>query len=334
MVGALVVRSGRVVGEGFHRRAGGPHAERIALKRAGSRARGGTLVVSLEPCAHTGRTGPCVEGILQAGIRRVVAGPRDPNPKTAGKGFARLRGAGLQVRAGLLAAESRRINPVFFTWMTHRRPYVTLKAAFSADGRMTRPAGQSPWISGAGSRRWTQRLRAGADGILVGVGTVLRDDPQLTVRGRASSGPRPLKVVLDSRLRTPLSARLFRSGGPVWIAAGRRASKRKARALQAAGAEVLRFPEGPEGIRLAPVLKALARREVTHLLVEGGPKVAGSFLRGGWIDQLFCVVAPEVIGGGEPFEKRVTGDLLRRALSAPNRIFQAIGPDWIIGGAG
>lgn len=303
MVGALVVQGGRIVGRGFHRRAGQPHAEVLALAEAGKRARGGTLYVTLEPCDHVGRTPPCTKAILASGVRRVVAAMQDPNPLNRGRGFRRLRRQGLQVSVGLLARQARVLNRSFVTRMRKGRPFVTVKMAQSLDGKIATSGGHSRWISGPPARAWVQRLRRGVDAILVGVETVLRDDPRLTVRGRGQGkrdrgkGGGPVRVVLDSRLRTPAKARLFSSKGPVWIATLAGACRFRERRLVRAGAQVLRLPGRMGRVRLDALLRQLLARGIDHLLIEGGAEVVASAFEARAVDRIAWVVAPQLIGG-------------------------------------
>ena len=289
MVGALVVRHGSesaVVGSGWHRQVGGPHAEVEALHAAGPAARGATLYVTLEPCCHHGRTPPCVDAVLAAGISRVVACHRDPDPRVAGQGFERLRQAGVEVEVGELAAEAIRLNLRFLIAATLRRPAVTLKWAMSLDGRIATATGESQWISSPAGRRWGLALREEHDAILAGSGTVLADDPRLDRRLGLAVGPN-LRVVLDRRLRTPPTARLFTVEGPVLI------YTESSAALEAPGAEVVRLPE------VAPqaVLADLYERGVRSVLVEGGAEVHASFVASGCYDRVAVDCAPLLIGG-------------------------------------
>jgi diaminohydroxyphosphoribosylaminopyrimidine deaminase/5-amino-6-(5-phosphoribosylamino)uracil reductase len=250
MVGAVVVRRGEVVGRGYHRRAGAPHAEVEALARAGDRARGADLYVNLEPCNHVGRTGPCVQCILRAGVARVVLGMRDPNPLVNGKGMRALRRAGLEVEAGVLEEECRRLNEAFICFITKHRPFVTFKSAITLDGRVAARGGDSRWVTGEAARLEGHRLRDSHDAILVGVGTVLADDPELTCR-LPVGGRDPIRVVVDSNLRTPPSSRVVRaaatSSAPTLIACGTEAPVRRAAVLERAGARVLRVGVNGEG---------------------------------------------------------------------------------------
>lgn len=294
MVGALVVRHGEdseVVGSGWHRQVGGPHAEVEALRAAGDRARGATLYVTLEPCSHFGRTPPCVDAVLAAGIARVVACHADPNPLVSGRGFARLREAGVEVETGILAEEAVRLNLRFLVAMTLSRPAVTLKWAMSLDGRIATATGQSQWISSPAGRRWGLALREEHDAILVGSGTVLPDDPRLDRRLGLAAGPN-VRVVLDRRLRTPPGARLFQVPGPVLIYAETDDAARR-RALEDAGGEVLLLP----AVEPAAVLADLYGRGVRSVLVEGGGEVHASFVASGCFDRVMVDCAPLLLGG-------------------------------------
>ncbi|MGQ9512066.1 bifunctional diaminohydroxyphosphoribosylaminopyrimidine deaminase/5-amino-6-(5-phosphoribosylamino)uracil reductase RibD [Thermodesulfitimonas sp.] len=297
LVGAVVVRDGQVVGEGFHRQAGLPHAEIEALRVAGEAARGATLYVNLEPCCHTGRTGPCTEAIIAAGIKRVVAAMADPNPLVAGKGFARLREAGIEVATGLLEKEARALNEAFIKYITTRRPFVILKTAMSLDGKIATVTGESKWITGPAARRYVHELRDSCDAILVGIGTVLQDDPSLTTR-LPKGGRDPVRVILDSRARTPLTARVLtqESEAPTLIAVTEMAPGDRVVALREAGAEVLVCGPGP-AVDLGLLLSVLGEREITSLLVEGGSTVNASFLLQGLVDKLIWFIAPLIIGG-------------------------------------
>lgn len=314
IVGTVLARGGRVIATGHHRRAGGPHAEIVALRRAGRRARGATLYVTLEPCCHRGRTGPCADAILRAGVARVVVGCRDDNPLVDGRGIARLRRGGVRVDVGCREAECREQNRAFLRWVRDRRPFVTLKLAATANGVIGHagaPRGRPVAISSEAARRLGHRLRSEHDAVLVGAGTVAADDPRLTVRlgGRDARPARdPLRVILDGRLRTRPGARIFRSGrGAVLVVTtrGRGARdprrERRARALRRAGAEVLALPGDRSGrVPLPRILRALADRGVQSLLVEGGARVHGAFVRAGLADAALIVLAPLLAAGGVP----------------------------------
>jgi diaminohydroxyphosphoribosylaminopyrimidine deaminase/5-amino-6-(5-phosphoribosylamino)uracil reductase len=296
LVGCVIVRGGGVVGEGFHRRAGGPHAEVAALKRAGSRARGATLYVNLEPCSHLDkRTPPCAPTLAVAGLRRVVVAMRDPNPRVNGRGLTLLRRAGVDAVTGMLEAEARRLNERYAVAVEMGRPFVLLKAALTLDGRIATAAGESKWITSAAQRRAARRLRRLHDGVLVGIGTVLADDPLLLPSPRTA---RPFhRIVLDSRLRIPTRSRLVRSAhrSPVLVLCGPGAGRKRA-LLESRGVTVL---EALSPRRRAPAraLRALWRRGITSLIVEGGSEVLGSFLHARHVDKLVLFRAPLLLGG-------------------------------------
>ncbi len=304
-VGCVLVRDGEIVGEGWHRRAGEPHAERIALAAAGERARGATAYVTLEPCSHHGRTPPCADGLIVAGVARVIAAMQDPNPQVAGQGLARLRAAGIRVEVGLLEAEARALNPGFVRRMRGERPWTRLKLAASLDGRTAMASGESQWITGAAARRDVQLLRARSAAVLTSIGTVLADDPSLNVRlsgeelGLPEDLPvrQPLRVVLDGQARTPPRARLLQLPGPVLICVGKTAEAARVAALEAAGAEVCRLPLDASGrLDWGAVMDALRAREIDEVLLECGATLAGSALQAGVVDELVLYQAPQLLG--------------------------------------
>jgi len=300
LVGAVVVTpGGDVVGEGFHARAGGPHAEIEALRAAGAGARGATLYVTLEPCSHQGRTPPCAPAVVQAGVARVVASVSDPNPLVSGRGFAELRAAGVEVVVGAGAAEAERQNRVFLTAMRERRPHVTLKAGMTLDGKIADLHGASRWITGEAARRRAHRLRSESDAIVVGIVTVLRDDPELTVRLDQPWPREPLRVVLDTAARTPVGARLIRAGRPshAVIAVGVDAPDGRVRDLAGSGATVVSCGTRDGRVDLGALLAELFAREVRAVLVEGGGEVHGAFLDAGLVDRVAMFAAPLLIGG-------------------------------------
>jgi diaminohydroxyphosphoribosylaminopyrimidine deaminase / 5-amino-6-(5-phosphoribosylamino)uracil reductase len=292
LVGAVIVQDdGCVVGEGHHARVGGPHAEVVALAQAGARARGATLYVSLEPCSHHGRTPPCTDAVLAAGLRRVVACHGDPDPRVRGEGFRRLRAAGVEVEVGPLAAQAVALNLPYLVARTLGRPFVTLKWAMSLDGKIATASGESQWISSPPARRWALEQRELHGAILVGIGTVLADDPRLTRRLHRADGP-ILRVVLDRRLRTPPGARLFDEAGPVRVYTEASEAART-RALEERGGQVIRLSEvTPEA-----VLADLAGAGIGAVLVEGGGEVAAAFVAAGCYDRVLAVVAPRLIAG-------------------------------------
>jgi diaminohydroxyphosphoribosylaminopyrimidine deaminase/5-amino-6-(5-phosphoribosylamino)uracil reductase len=295
-VGCVVVRDGEVVGEGWHERAGEPHAEVHALRAAGDRARGATAYVSLEPCCHQGRTPPCTGALVAAGVARVVYGCGDPNPRVAGGGAAQLVAAGIVVEGGVLEAEARAVNPGFIARMARGRPWLRVKTAVSLDGRTALADGRSRWITGPDARRDVQRLRARSSAIVTGIGTILADDPELTVRDEPAGAVRPpVRIVLDSSLRLPPGARLLSTPGPVVVLATHDDAGRR-RALAAAGADV-RVGAG-EGGRVAPgaLVEALLQLECNEVLVEAGPVVNGALLAAGLVDELVVYQAAHVLG--------------------------------------
>ncbi|NOZ95827.1 MAG: bifunctional diaminohydroxyphosphoribosylaminopyrimidine deaminase/5-amino-6-(5-phosphoribosylamino)uracil reductase RibD [Acidobacteria bacterium] len=299
MVGAVVLDAqGKPAGEGWHALYGGPHAEIAALEQAGSRARGGTLYVTLEPCNHHGKTPPCTEAILRAGLSRVVVAQADPNPVAAG-GIEKLRREGVRVNQGILAAESERLNRRWLTWLRRGRPWVTLKAATSLDGRIATRAGESKWITGEPARRRGLELREEHDAILVGIGTVLADDPRLTRRLGRNPGSPWYRIVLDSTLRTPPeSALVTLSPRSTLIVHTERARPERRRRLEAAGVGLVELPAGASGRpTLQELLPILAALPVSSLLVEGGAEVHGSFVDAGMVDEMILFVAPVILGG-------------------------------------
>jgi len=297
MVGAVVVRGGRAVGEGFHTYDGRRHAEVIALAKAGAKARGATLYLNLEPCCHTGRTGPCTDAIIEAGVRRVVAAMVDPNPLVSGRGFRQLRRAGVRVEVGVLETEARRLNEAFAKWVRSGRPLVTLKAALSLDGAIASPKRQERWVTSPQSRKQVQRMRHGADALLTGIGTVLADNPRLTDRSGKRRRRPLLRVVLDSRLRLPLRSKLVRSAkNDLLIFAASSPRSRRARALAKSGVEVVQARSKKGRPDLDAVLRELGRREILSVLLEAGAAVNGAALEAGLVDKVVLFYAPKVFG--------------------------------------
>jgi diaminohydroxyphosphoribosylaminopyrimidine deaminase/5-amino-6-(5-phosphoribosylamino)uracil reductase len=331
MVGALVVRRGRVVATGYHHRAGESHAEALALAAAGAAARGGTLYVTLEPCAHHGRTPPCADAVAAAGVARVVAAMADPNPLVNGRGFKRLRGAGITVDVGMREAEARRLNEAYVKFITARRPFVILKMAMSLDGKIATQSGESRWITGEESRRAVDRLRAECDAVMIGVGTALRDNPGLTVRsGRgaiATCTAAPLRIVADSRARTPVESKLLSLPGRALIVTGDRAPAARRRRLEQAGAEVLSLPG--DRVDLAALMAALGERGITSVLLEGGGELAAGALAAKIVDKVVFFIAPKIIGGdGAPGPVRGAGiERLADAWQLREVTMRRSGPD-------
>jgi diaminohydroxyphosphoribosylaminopyrimidine deaminase/5-amino-6-(5-phosphoribosylamino)uracil reductase len=292
-VGAVLARDGTVVGEGFHERAGEPHAEVHALRAARGRAQGATLYVTLEPCSHHGRTPPCADALIEARVARVVAAMQDPNPRVSGDGFDRLRAAGIAVETGLLEAEARELNIGYVSRMTRGLPWVRMKVAATLDGRTALANRQSRWITGAAARADGHAWRARACAVLTGFGTVRDDDPRLDVR-HVETTRQPRKVLIDSRLETPPAARLF-DGGPVLVF-GARENPEGAAALRARGADIVMMPNAAHKVDLPAMLAELARRGVNELHVEAGTRLNGSLLAEGCVDELLVYLAPSLIG--------------------------------------
>ena len=298
VVGALLVTGGRVLARGYHRKAGTAHAEVVALEQAGARARGADLYSTLEPCDHWGRTPPCTRAILEAGVRRVIFASSDPNPLVNGKGVARLRRAGVEVITGVLREEADALNRPFFKWVTQQRPYVTLKAAVTLDGKIASGAGDSRWITGEEARLLVHQLRDRVDAVLVGANTVRRDDPRLTTRLPGGGGRDAARVVVDSRLRLRPDHAVFdpRSAARRVVATTLPAGSARARKLEAAGVEVWTVPGLRGQVDLRALLRRLGAEGMLHVLVEGGARVFGSALRDELWDELWIFVAPKLVG--------------------------------------
>lgn len=296
MVGCVIVKDGAVVGEGYHPKVGEPHAEVFALRAAQQRARGATAYVTLEPCNHQGRTGPCTRALLQAGVRRVVFAVEDPNPRTASQAAQVLTSGGVEVSWGVLADEARRLNEAFFKYIRTGRPFVVMKMAMSMDGKIATEAGESKWISGAASRAHVQELRATLAAVMVGIGTVRADDPRLNAR--LAGAHQPARVIVDPLAETPPTARLFEVDAPVWIATGADAPVARREALEARGARILEVPVLPDGhLDLDALMQELGRREISGVLLEGGGGLNASAIAQGIVDKLVYFVAPKLIGG-------------------------------------
>ena len=300
MVGAVIVKGGRVGGEGYHRRSGGPHAEIEAISAAGSQAVGATLYVNLEPCCHRDkRTPPCTHAIIQSGIRNVVLAMRDPNPQVKGRGIAILRQRGIQIIEGILEGESRNLNEIYNKYISENVPFVISKTGMTLDGKIYLGPAYSHWITGERARLMIHRLRDQVDAILVGIRTIIVDDPRLTTRLPSGQGKDPHRIILDSALRIPLTAKVLTQSSPAttWIATTKRATPSKIDALESKGASVLVLPEQDGQVSLKGLLRELGRREVSSLLVEGGAEVTASALRAGIVDKLIWFVAPRLLGG-------------------------------------
>lgn len=298
IVGALLVKDGRILAKGYHKKAGLPHAEIEVLNRAGNRAKDATLYVNLEPCDHFGKTPPCTDRIIKEGVKRVVIGMRDPNPINYGKGVERLRRNGVEVKCGVLKRESSILNSIFRTYITQKRPYVTIKVAQSLDGKIATFSGHSKWITNGSSRRFVHRLRRDIDAVLVGVNTIIKDDPLLNSRLR-NSKRQPLRIILDSRLKTPKKSKIVKDRSSKVIVATTKAGLRKRKALefQKMGVDVVSFRENRGRVDLKSLLSYLARNGISHLLVEGGGTVIASFVRDRLVDEMLIFISPKIIGG-------------------------------------
>jgi diaminohydroxyphosphoribosylaminopyrimidine deaminase/5-amino-6-(5-phosphoribosylamino)uracil reductase len=333
LVGAVVVADGAVVGEGYHEAAGRPHAEIIALGAAGDRARGGTLYVTLEPCAHHGRTPPCAPAVVAAGVRRVVIATGDPDSRVNGRGLETLRAAGVAVAVGVLRDEAIRQNRVFFTSSRLGRPHVTLKAAVTLDGRIADVHGASQWITGEAARREAHRLRSDVDAIIIGVETALRDDPALTVRLDRPWPREPYRVVLDTSGRTPPTARLISAGTPsrALVVVGTRAPAERTRALEATGATVVRVGEPSAHVDVQQTLATLFARDVRSVLVEGGSEVHAAFFEAGLVDRVAMFIAPRLLGGrAAPGVIGGVGRALKDAVRLRELTVRSVGDDLLI----
>lgn len=303
MVGAVLVKDGRIIGQGYHRRPGLPHAEIEALNKASMSLKGASLYVTLEPCCTTGRTGPCTEAIIAAGIKEVVVATSDPNPKHRGKGVKILEDAGVRVTTAILEKEATRLNRVFNHWIQHRTPYVTLKAAMSLDAKIGTKTGESKWITSEKARAWAMRLRKSADAILVGINTVINDDPSLTYRGPGTKSLR--RIVLDPSGRAPASAKIFtgQENNPTTVISGK--------------------------ISLPQLLKKLGAEGITHLLVEGGGETHAKFLEEGLAHRICFLYAPIIIGG-QNARKGVAGEDLPHPVMLKNVEWSMLGPDLLL----
>jgi len=335
MVGALVVRDGAVVARGFHRRAGEDHAEVIALREAGDAARGADLYVTQEPCAHFGRTPPCTDAVIAAGVRRVVVGMRDPNPRVDGRGVAALREAGITVVEGVLDERVRKLNEFFVKHATTGMPFVTAKFAMSLDGRIATHGGESKWITSEAAREQVHRLRHAHDAILVGANTVLRDDPNLTTRLPGGQGRSPLRVVVDSRLRVPAEARIFaQETGAVLVATSDRSRGERLREFEQRGVPVVVLPSSQGRVGLPDLLRHLGERQCISMLIEGGSSMHGSAFDQRLVDKVVAFIAPRIIGGIEA-PGAVGGhgvDRLADAHALRDVEVRQLGPDIMVSG--
>ena len=335
MVGCVILdEAGCIVGEGWHQKAGAPHAEINALADMKVKnAVGHTAYVSLEPCSHWGRTGPCCEALIQAGIRRVVAAMEDPNPKVSGQGFRRLREAGVEVITGVCEQEAKRLNEQFLLWVTQRRPFVSLKFAETLDGKLATSAGDSHYITGQEAHVYSHYLRKTHDGILVGIGTVMNDDPELTTR--LVEGRNPVRIVLDTRARIPLSAKVLQNDTKTLLITGPQVTEETCRNLQKLkNVEMIPLPCADGKIDLNCLMNALYAQGLTSVLVEGGSEVLGAFLDAGIADRVYAFIAPKLAGGKMALPS-IGGNgisVLSRCASVMEPELAVLGNDWLITG--
>lgn len=330
-VGCVLLNDGVIVGEGWHVVAGGPHAEIVALQQAGDKARGATAYVTLEPCCHHGKTPPCSDALIAAGVARVVVAMEDPNPLVAGKGLQQLQQAGIVTACGLLQAQAEALNPGFVQRMRIGRPYIRCKLAMSLDGRTAMASGESQWITGPAAREDVHRLRARSSAIMSGIGTVLKDDPSLTVRLEGNAAVRqPLRIVLDPHLSTPENARFLQQPGESLIVTACSEGAVQER-LRQAGAEVVCLPNGHDAVDLIALMQLLAERGINEILMETGAILSGALLHAGIIDELIVYMAPKLMGDKARGLFHTPGlDLLADAVELDIRDIRAVGDDWRI----
>jgi diaminohydroxyphosphoribosylaminopyrimidine deaminase / 5-amino-6-(5-phosphoribosylamino)uracil reductase len=334
MVGAVLVKNGRIVGEGFHTYDARDHAEIVALRHAGTNARGATLYVTLEPCCTTGRTGPCTKAIISAGVKRVVAAMRDPNPDVAGRGFAHLRRAGIQVVVGVHEAAAHQMNEGFANWIRSRLPFVTMKSAMTLDGQIAMRSGSVTWLTSEASLAEVQNIRHASDALLTGIGTVLADNPRMSDRSGRPRRRRLLRAVVDSRLRMPLKSNMVKSAeGDVVIFTTQSVDSPKARALARAGVEVFQVRKRGAHVDLKAVVRELGKREILNLLIEGGAGLNGTALESGIVDKLILFYAPKVMGtGGVPFASMPAARWFPKSPPLTNITINRYGPDFAVQG--
>jgi diaminohydroxyphosphoribosylaminopyrimidine deaminase/5-amino-6-(5-phosphoribosylamino)uracil reductase len=337
MVGAVITdEAGNIIGEGYHRKVGTPHAEVHAINAAGDRARGGILYVNLEPCSHYGRTPPCTSAIIEAGIKTVVISMVDPNPLVAGRGVNQLQNQGINVITGALEKEARELNKSFIKYITTKRPYVTLKVAMTLDGKIATVSGDSKWITGEPARELVHQLRHQVDAIMVGINTVLADNPRLTTRLKEGQGKDPIRVIIDSKLRLPLDCHLVtqESMTKTIVITGSNMDSDKIKELLNRGVIVIEAPEGIDGIDLGWVMGWLGSREISHVLLEGGSQLNFSALKADLVDEFWWFIAPKLIGGkAAPTPMGGAGvELMANAYQMDQFVFERIGQDILIKG--
>jgi diaminohydroxyphosphoribosylaminopyrimidine deaminase / 5-amino-6-(5-phosphoribosylamino)uracil reductase len=334
MVGAVLVKNNRIIAEGFHSRAGGPHAEVVALRKAGGKARGADLYVNLEPCCYVGRTPPCTDAIIQSGVTRVFAGMKDPNKLVKGKGIRILKSAGIKVSAGMMKKDCEKLNEVFVKVMKTGMPFVTLKTAMSLDGKIATREGDSRWISGIKSRNFVHELRNQNDAILVGTNTILKDNPQLTCRLNKKLGRHPARIILDRKNRIPLTAKVFANSKAhrVVYVSGSNLSTKREQLLKTKNIEVLKVKILKSGFDLKQLMKLLAQKELNSILIEGGGEINSSALKTGIVDRVFVFISP-IFVGGQQAPSPIGGDgvaKITKAMRLDNMKVILIGDDLMV----
>ncbi len=336
MVGAVVIKDGKIVGRGYHERAGGPHAEVNAIDDAGDQARGATIYVTLEPCNHFGRTPPCTHKIIDAGIRRVVVAMTDPNPDVKGGGNAYLRDRNIEITTGILEKKARILNEGFVTWITTGKPFVIAKCAATLDGRIATRTGDSRWVTGPSARQFVHRIRHGVHGIMVGVQTVIKDNPSLTTRLEGEKNSDPTRIILDTHLSIPQTAKLLhqKSDAATWIVCGPNAPDDRRMDLERTGSQILTAPLKDGRIDLSALMKQLGTEGITSLLIEGGGTVLGSAFSAGIVDKICFFYAPKILGGddGVPICSGTGPDSMKQSLSIHNMTVHRFDADVMLQG--
>jgi diaminohydroxyphosphoribosylaminopyrimidine deaminase / 5-amino-6-(5-phosphoribosylamino)uracil reductase len=334
MVGAVIVRNDRIVGEGYHTYEGRKHAEILALEAAGTEARGATLYVNLEPCCHANRTGPCTKAVISAGLKRIVVTMKDPNPEVAGRGIQELRHAGLEVTVGVHQAEAQRLNESFARWTVSGLPFVTMKSALTLDGQIAAPGGTVTWITSPASREEVQRLRHASDGLLTGIGTVLADDPRMSDRTGLPRRKRLLRVIVDAKLRLPLKSKIVKSAKEkdVLVFTTQSAKAAKARALEKSGVEVIQANSRKGHVDLHEVVRELGRREVLSVILEAGSALNGAMLEAGLVDKVILFYAPKILGAVTVPVAQHRPASIEKIRALDNIALRRFGPDFMVEG--
>ena len=328
MVGCVVVKRGKIIGKGYHRKSGEDHAEVIALSQAGKKANNSTLYVNLEPCSHWGKTPPCTEKIVESGVREVIIGCNDPNPLV--EGFKELKFRGIKSKIGILEHESKKLNEIYMKFMKKKMPFVTIKVAMSADGRIATSSGDSKYITSTEARKVVHQLRTEADAVLVGVNTVIRDNPQLTPR--LVQGKDPLKIVLDSTLKMPEKCNLMKEPSKLLVATTNKASKSKLDALRQKGVNIITLNQKNGMVDLKQLMEELGKREMTSVMIEGGTEVNSSAIKAGIVDKIVIFAAPKIIGSGKGAIGNLGITKINKAINLKNTKTEKVGNDLMIEG--